>query len=320
MPTCCRRSPPACPAGVTVLVVPTPPEIGDAYGVPADEACRAAGAARAGTPSSRRSAPTTQPPKLVARQHDLHLGHDRPAQGRAARPPSTPEQQAGATGEIGEHFGIVAEPAIVVLMNGPMYHSAPDAYGSRRARTGLRRRAAAALRRRGAAAADRAAQGHAHAHRADHVRAPAAAAGGGEARSTTCRRCASSCTAPRPARRRSSGDDRVVGTGHQRVLRRDRDRHRGLAQFGRGAAQARHGRPRASRAARCASSTSRAATLPPGEIGEIYLRSRLCPTSPTTNDDAKRREIGARRPRDGRATSATSTRTATCSCATASAT
>ena len=59
----------------------------------------------------------------------------RPKVGR--RRPSTPEMQQAAAQEVGRYWGIVADPSIVVLMNGPMYHSAPTAYGMGSARLGL---------------------------------------------------------------------------------------------------------------------------------------------------------------------------------------
>jgi long-chain acyl-CoA synthetase len=53
------------------------------------------------------------------------------------RRPSSPEQQALAAGEAAKYWGIKPDPSIVVLMNGPMYHSAPAAYGMGSARLGL---------------------------------------------------------------------------------------------------------------------------------------------------------------------------------------
>jgi long-chain acyl-CoA synthetase len=53
------------------------------------------------------------------------------------RQPSTPELQAAAAEEVGRYWGLVADPSIVVMMNGPMYHSAPAAYGMSSARLGL---------------------------------------------------------------------------------------------------------------------------------------------------------------------------------------
>jgi long-chain acyl-CoA synthetase len=53
------------------------------------------------------------------------------------RQPSTPEQQAAGAQEAALFWGLKPDPAIVVLMNGPMYHSAPAAYGMASARLGL---------------------------------------------------------------------------------------------------------------------------------------------------------------------------------------
>ena len=53
------------PAGVKVLVVPTPPEIGDAYGVPAEQP-PAPAASRPGTPSWPRARPTPSRPSCRA--------------------------------------------------------------------------------------------------------------------------------------------------------------------------------------------------------------------------------------------------------------
>ena len=72
------------PSGVKVLVVPTPPEIGDAYGAGRSDL----GRVRGGQHGQSRTA------QAVARQHDLHLGHHRPAEGRAA-----PAFDAGTSGQ-----------------------------------------------------------------------------------------------------------------------------------------------------------------------------------------------------------------------------
>ena len=53
------------------------------------------------------------------------------------RQPSRPELQAKGAEEVGKYWGLVADPSIVVMMNGPMYHSAPAAYGMSSARLGL---------------------------------------------------------------------------------------------------------------------------------------------------------------------------------------
>src|SRR5260370_16766000 len=45
--------------------------------------------------------------------------------------------QALMAKEVGRYWGLLADRSIVVLMNGPMYHSAPAAYGMGSARLGL---------------------------------------------------------------------------------------------------------------------------------------------------------------------------------------
>ena len=91
--TCWPQIATGVPAGVKVLVVPTPEEIAAAYGVPAEKR-RAPAGVETWDAFVARSAPNTEPPKAGARQHDLHLGHDRPAQGRAA--PAVHARAAGA--------------------------------------------------------------------------------------------------------------------------------------------------------------------------------------------------------------------------------
>ena len=83
-----------------------------------------------------RSAPNTAPPKASRGSMIYTSGTTgRPKGVRASprRPSSRPRRAA----EIGKHWGLVADPSIVVMMNGPMYHSAPAAYGMQSARLGL---------------------------------------------------------------------------------------------------------------------------------------------------------------------------------------
>ena len=258
--TCWPRSRAACPADVKVLVVPTPD--GDRRRL--QRAGRRSGAAPAGRRDlgRLRRAQRAQHPAAQggARQHDLHLGHDRPAQGRAAPARPRPSSRRWRRGEVGKYWGIKRrsldrrddERPDVPLRARRLRH------GQRAARP--QHGAAAALRGRGHAAADRPAQGQPHAHRADHVRAPAAPARRGEA---TLRPLVAALGHPWRRALRAGGeapDDRLVGTGHQRILRRHRDRHRGLARFAGGAAPSPARSAASSRAPRCASSTSRAAT------------------------------------------------------------
>ena len=188
-----------------------------------------------------RGAQRTQHPAAQsgARQHDLHIGHDRPAQGRA--PPAVVARNAGShragsgalLGTFGRSIDRRADERPDVS-----FRARGLRHGQRAARPA--HRPAAALRRGGHAAADRKAPGQPHAHRADHARAPAAPARRGEAPPRSLvpaldharRRALRAC--------RQAPDDRMVGSGHQRILRRHRDRHRGLAQFAGGAAEAGH--------------------------------------------------------------------------------
>jgi long-chain acyl-CoA synthetase len=121
----------AVPAGVAVFGVTTPPEIAAAYGVAAGAAVGLedwdAWVARqtplpAGAPPPRASmiytSGTTGRPKGVRRE------------------PPTPEQQVRLAARSALTYGLVPGEDIVVLMNGPMYHSAPNAYGINSARIG----------------------------------------------------------------------------------------------------------------------------------------------------------------------------------------
>lgn len=128
----------AVPDGVELLVVETAPEIAAAYAVPAG-ACA--------VPSDETS------------WNDWIAGFE-PGEERAAaslsaiiytggttghpkgvrRAPPSPEQAAAASGMLGMGFGMATQlaalaegrdpPRMVTVMTGPMYHSAPNAYGN----------------------------------------------------------------------------------------------------------------------------------------------------------------------------------------------
>ena len=246
------------PASVKVLVVPTPEEIAAAYSVPAEKR-RAPDGVETWDAFVARSAPNAQPPKM-ARGSMIYTSGTTGRPKGVRRRPSSPEQQAArrrrgrqVLGRQGRSLDRRAdERPDVSLGAGRLRH------GQRAARPA--HGAAAALRRRGHAAADRPAQGQPHAYRAHHVRAPAAPARRGEA---ALRRLVAALGHPWRRTLRAGGeapDDRLVGTGHQRVLRRHRDRHRGVARFAGGAAPSPARWATSSTARRCASSTSRAAT------------------------------------------------------------
>jgi long-chain acyl-CoA synthetase len=123
------------PPGVKVLVVPTPEEIANAYSVPHENRHDPQGVEN-WEAFMARSAPNTEPPK-AARGSMIYTS------GTTGRPkgvrhqPSTPEMQAASAQGLARYLGLKADPSIVVLMTGPMYHSAPAAYGMTSARLGL---------------------------------------------------------------------------------------------------------------------------------------------------------------------------------------
>lgn len=126
---------PGIPAGVKVMAVPTPEEIAGAYNVPADRRTAPAGVGLWQDFVSA-STPRTAPPKL-ARGSMIYTSGTTGRPKGVRRRPSTPEQQAAGAQEAAAFWGLKQDSAIVVLMNGPMYHSAPAAYGMASARLGL---------------------------------------------------------------------------------------------------------------------------------------------------------------------------------------
>jgi long-chain acyl-CoA synthetase len=122
------------PPDVKVLIVPTPPEIGDAYGVPAER--RNAAGVPTWDAFVAASTPNPGPPK-PSRGSMIYTSGTTGRPKGVRRRPATPEQQAQGAAEMGKYWGLVADPSIVVMMNGPMYHSAPAAYGMSSARLGL---------------------------------------------------------------------------------------------------------------------------------------------------------------------------------------
>jgi len=123
------------PAGVKVLAVPTPEEVAAAYNVPTEKRQVPAGI-ETWDGFVARSAPNTQPPK-AARGSMIYTSGTTGRPKGVRRQPSSPEMQAASAKEVARYWGLLADPSIVVLMNGPMYHSAPAAYGMGSARLGL---------------------------------------------------------------------------------------------------------------------------------------------------------------------------------------
>ena len=126
---------PGVPAGLKVLAVPTPEEIATACNVPTEKRQAPAGV-ETWDAFVARSTPNTQPPK-AARGSMIYTSGTTGRPKGVRRQPSSPEMQAASAQEVARYWGLSADPSIVVLMNGPMYHSAPAAYGMGSARLGL---------------------------------------------------------------------------------------------------------------------------------------------------------------------------------------
>jgi len=126
---------PGIPPDVKVLVVPTPPEIAAAYGVPPERTAPAAGM-ETWDAFVARSAANAQPPK-AARGSMIYTSGTTGRPKGVRRKPADAAQQAKAAAEVAKYWGLTDDASIVVMMNGPMYHSAPAAYGMGAARLGL---------------------------------------------------------------------------------------------------------------------------------------------------------------------------------------
>ena len=123
------------PEGVKVFAVPTPDEIAAAYGVP-DEKRRVPAGAEAWEDFVAAFSPRTAPPR-PSRGSMIYTSGTTGRPKGVRRQPSTPAQQAAGAQEAALFWGLKPDRSIVVLMNGPMYHSAPAAYGMASARLGL---------------------------------------------------------------------------------------------------------------------------------------------------------------------------------------
>lgn len=123
----------AVPEGVAVFIVPTPPEIAAAYHL-----APAAELPPGGTQWDQwlaRQAPFAGEPQRARASMIYTSGTTgRPKGVRRERP--TAEQMAQGQAASKRVFGIDPEAPGVVLMNGPMYHSAPNAYGLAALRAG----------------------------------------------------------------------------------------------------------------------------------------------------------------------------------------
>ena len=121
----------AIPKDVPVFVVETPPEIVSAYGLSPDDAKLPAGATSWNTWLAQfppiEAGPAEPPGSMIYTSGTT--GHPKGVR----RAPPTPEQAVAWAGIIGKVMGFNAtygDPRdMVTVVTGPMYHSAPNAYG-----------------------------------------------------------------------------------------------------------------------------------------------------------------------------------------------
>ncbi len=111
---------------IKLLVVETPPEIAAAYGVAAD-AARVPDGLTDWDRWRDTHAPSTAAPGRASPMFYTSGTTGRPKGVR--RKPLTPEQAVRAEHVSGITYGVKPNEDQVVLMNGPMYHSAPNSYG-----------------------------------------------------------------------------------------------------------------------------------------------------------------------------------------------
>ena len=124
------------PATVQILVVATPPEIQEAYGL-ADDLCRVPAGRTDWTRWVESFSPYAEPPKPAPGTIIYTSGTTGHPKG-VRRAPPTAEQAETSTSGLLRAFGFNTRPPdkIVTVMTGPMYHSAPNAYGLVSARFG----------------------------------------------------------------------------------------------------------------------------------------------------------------------------------------
>ncbi len=130
----------ALPPGVPVLVVPTPPEIAEAYGV-SPEACAVPAGMTDWTTWLEGFEPYDGPAQAAPGTIIYTSGTTGHPKGVRRRPPT--DEQAEATARIltrgfGFALNLDRGKPIVTVVTGPMYHSAPNGYGLLAARVGAK--------------------------------------------------------------------------------------------------------------------------------------------------------------------------------------
>ena len=122
------------PAGVSIFVVPTPPEIRDAYGIPTEAGELPKGAV-AWDDWVAGHTPWTEPPRPVRTNMIYTSGTTGRPKG-VRRQPATPEMQVAMLRMVSRIFDIRPGEGIRTVITGPVYHSAPNLYALSAARDG----------------------------------------------------------------------------------------------------------------------------------------------------------------------------------------
>lgn len=116
----------ALPADASILVVSTPPEVRDAYDIPADN-CVVAGGRQDWNIWLDEQSPWDKPPRPT-RPNMIYTSGTTGAPKGVMRLKPTPEQTETFASFLGIIFGFSAGQTVRTVVTGPVYHAAPNAY------------------------------------------------------------------------------------------------------------------------------------------------------------------------------------------------
>lgn len=116
----------AIPEDVKILVVATPPEIQQAYGLN-QEICSVAGDDQDWDQWRDKQAPWAKPPR-TSRSNIIYTSGTTGMPKGVVRQPPTEEQQERTTHLLAEIFDLRPEMEMRTVVTGPIYHAAPNAY------------------------------------------------------------------------------------------------------------------------------------------------------------------------------------------------
>ncbi|SDR63249.1 long-chain acyl-CoA synthetase [Rhizobiales bacterium GAS113] len=114
------------PAGMAVLVVPTPPEIAAAYGI-APERCALPPGRTDWNAWVARQAPWAEPPRPT-RSNMIYTSGTTGRPKGVRREPQTPQMQLTIGQVVATIFGIRPDALLRTVITGPVYHASPNAY------------------------------------------------------------------------------------------------------------------------------------------------------------------------------------------------